>query len=150
MQFNPCKQNHSQHVNCECCHRYLTFGLAFYHFILLISYIYLTAISTVATSFLIICHFDSLRHFSAKYLATFEDQMYLNHVVAKDLPGRVDTLPRHHFPNGAFRAGPHFNATRARMIHFNYNIGHTKAAQMAEAGLWFVDATTGDTRTEYR
>jgi len=86
----------------------------------------------------------------AKYQASFGDQDYLYLVVPEALPGRVDTLPRRHFPNGAFRKGSYFNITRARMIHFNYMIGHMKAEQMAEEGLWFVDRTTGDTGVEYQ
>ena len=87
---------------------------------------------------------------AVEYADSFHDQDYLNHVVSKALPGRIDTLPRREFPNGAFRASPHFNVTHARMVHFNYNIGHTKARQMEEAGLWFVDTTTGDTRREHQ
>jgi hypothetical protein len=85
-----------------------------------------------------------------KYLASFEDQMYLHRVVPRALPGRVDTLPRHHFPNGIFRAGPYYNITHARMVHFNHNIGHAKAEQMALAGLWFINETTGDTKVNFQ
>lgn len=77
--------------------------------------------------------------------------MYLNHVVAQSLPGQtVGTLPRRQFPNGAFRAGPHFNATHALMVHFNFNYGHAKAAQMDAAELWFVDTARGDTSARYQ
>jgi len=85
-----------------------------------------------------------------KYLASYEDQMYLHRVVPQALPGRVDTLPRHRFPNGIFRASPYFNITHARMVHFNHNIGHTKVEQMTEARLWFINATTGDTKIEHQ
>ena len=67
--------------------------------------------------------------------------MYLNAVVAPALRGRVGTLDRKNFPNGSFRQGPGFDPAAATMLHFNFNRGHDKRREMAEAGLWLVPPT---------
>jgi len=74
-------------------------------------------------------------------LESFEDQMYVNLVLAKALGARVGTLSRLAFPNGAFRIGRHFDPAAAAMMHFNFNRGNDKRLQMAEAGVWFLNAS---------
>eukprot|EP00614_Pseudopedinella_elastica_P005259 CAMPEP_0172599988 /NCGR_PEP_ID=MMETSP1068-20121228/20111_1 /TAXON_ID=35684 /ORGANISM="Pseudopedinella elastica, Strain CCMP716" /LENGTH=704 /DNA_ID=CAMNT_0013400427 /DNA_START=81 /DNA_END=2195 /DNA_ORIENTATION=+ len=76
----------------------------------------------------------------ARYRSNFEDQQYLNHVLAEQLytlGRRTTTLNRTLFPNGAFRRGPLFEAGAATMIHFNFNTGHDKRREMRESGYWF-------------
>jgi hypothetical protein len=70
--------------------------------------------------------------------------MFLNKAARTTLGRRVTTLNRTQFPNGSFRQGPHFDRDAAYAVHFNFNTGHAKRAEMEAAGLWFLDAQ-GDT-----
>ena len=67
--------------------------------------------------------------------------MYVNLVLAKELGSRVGTLGRPRFPNGSFRRGRHFDMAQAARVHFNFNNGHDKRRQMAEANVWFIERT---------
>lgn len=73
-----------------------------------------------------------------RYLEHYDDQMYMNAVMSKDiLLNKITTLNRDLFPNGAYKKGPHFNQDVARALHFNYNRGHEKKLQMEEFGMWY-------------